>query len=207
MLIPEQAADCQLCAGIPGTQVAVSSVAVGTIQLTSPTSLEAEKYPSAGATIPSWLPSGRAPSDRQSLADFLRESLLVAGVGDSAHQVQIAIHQRRQRIVRQNVVITVNQLHLHASLGGERARPARISRCDSRFHPEPACWDGGHTKTTRRSQAQHSARRRRSRRCSGCEWTPARARAGTPLALAITISPSSAERPRSGAAAAWAGLP
>ena len=39
--IPLQATACQLCAGTPGTQVAVESPAVGTTQLTSPTSVEA----------------------------------------------------------------------------------------------------------------------------------------------------------------------
>ena len=40
MLDPAQAVDCQLCAGEPGTKVAVLKPPVGTTQLTSPTSVE-----------------------------------------------------------------------------------------------------------------------------------------------------------------------
>ena len=40
MLIPPAATACQLCAGVPGTQVAVRNWAVGTTQLTSATSVE-----------------------------------------------------------------------------------------------------------------------------------------------------------------------
>ena len=40
MLMPPAATACQLCAGVPGTQVAVPKPAVGTAQLTSPTSVE-----------------------------------------------------------------------------------------------------------------------------------------------------------------------
>ena len=40
MLMPPAATACQLCAGVPGTQVAVRNCAVGTTQLTSATSVE-----------------------------------------------------------------------------------------------------------------------------------------------------------------------
>ncbi len=40
MLMPAAAAACQLCADVPGTHVAVLKPAVGTAQLTSPTSVE-----------------------------------------------------------------------------------------------------------------------------------------------------------------------
>ena len=40
MLMPPAATACQLCAGVPGTHVAVPKPAVGTAQLTSPTSVE-----------------------------------------------------------------------------------------------------------------------------------------------------------------------
>jgi len=38
--LPEQATACQLWPGVPGTNVAVRNCAVGTTQLTSPTSVE-----------------------------------------------------------------------------------------------------------------------------------------------------------------------
>ena len=47
--------------------------------------------------------------------------MFVTSVSDAAYQVKIAIHQRSQRVVGQHVVTAVDQLHLHASLGGERA--------------------------------------------------------------------------------------
>src|ERR1039457_6160267 len=50
MLIPAQAADCQLCAGTPGTKVAAEICAIGTVQLTSPASVEAEPRPSVGGS-------------------------------------------------------------------------------------------------------------------------------------------------------------
>ena len=40
MLMPAQAVDCQEWPGVPGTKVAVPKPAVGTTQLTSPTSVE-----------------------------------------------------------------------------------------------------------------------------------------------------------------------
>ena len=40
MLMPPAATACQLWAGVPGTQVAVPNPAVGTTQLTSPTSVD-----------------------------------------------------------------------------------------------------------------------------------------------------------------------
>ena len=40
MLVPPAATACQLCAVVPGTQVAVPKPMVGTTQLTSPTSVE-----------------------------------------------------------------------------------------------------------------------------------------------------------------------
>src|ERR1035438_5024626 len=42
MLMPAQAADCQLCAGTPGTNVAATISAIGTVQLTSPPIREEE---------------------------------------------------------------------------------------------------------------------------------------------------------------------
>jgi hypothetical protein len=41
MLIPPAATACQLWAGVPGTQVAIWTLAVGTTQLMSPTSVDA----------------------------------------------------------------------------------------------------------------------------------------------------------------------
>ena len=40
MLMPPAAVACQLCADVPGTQVAVFNVANGVTQLTSPESVE-----------------------------------------------------------------------------------------------------------------------------------------------------------------------
>lgn len=42
MPVPPQANACQLCAGVPGTQVAAVIPVVGTVQRTSPTSEGAE---------------------------------------------------------------------------------------------------------------------------------------------------------------------
>ena len=39
--VPPAATACQLCAGVPGTQVAAVSCTVGTLQLTSPRSVDA----------------------------------------------------------------------------------------------------------------------------------------------------------------------
>src|ERR1700722_19932337 len=46
MLVPAHAAACHVCADTPGTNVAVVNCAVGTTQLTSPASLDAEVNPS-----------------------------------------------------------------------------------------------------------------------------------------------------------------
>src|SRR5687767_4657431 len=45
--LPEQATACQLWPGVPGTNVAVRNCAVGTTQLTSPTSVDPLLTPSS----------------------------------------------------------------------------------------------------------------------------------------------------------------
>ena len=60
MSVPPAATACQLCAEVPGTQVAVDSPAVGTTQLMSPTSVEPPPTPSTpNSTISPSEPSGR----------------------------------------------------------------------------------------------------------------------------------------------------
>src|ERR1039457_1926198 len=46
MLVPAHAAACHVCAPTPGTNVAATNCAVGTTQLTSPTSVDADPQPS-----------------------------------------------------------------------------------------------------------------------------------------------------------------
>ena len=45
MLVPPAATACQLCAELPGTHVAALKPTVGTVKLTSPTSVEPPAFP------------------------------------------------------------------------------------------------------------------------------------------------------------------
>src|SRR5450759_2916950 len=51
MLMPAQAADCQVCGGTPGTNVAAEIWAIGRVQLTSPASVDAGPLPSLGGSM------------------------------------------------------------------------------------------------------------------------------------------------------------
>ena len=54
ILVPPAATACQLCAGVPGTHVAVSRPTVGTVKLTSPTSVDP---PASSSLVYALIPS------------------------------------------------------------------------------------------------------------------------------------------------------
>ena len=109
MLIPPAATACQLWAGVPGTHVAVPNPAVGTFQLTSPTSVEPIFWRNANGSI-SMVDSKGLKLPNKDLRNVVAESPLRFVVFDTAQAFQVAVDHFRQNVVAKQREIAVHDL-------------------------------------------------------------------------------------------------
>ena len=120
MLDPAQAAACQVWAPTPGTKVAAVICAVGTTQLTSPESLEAE---ADGFRLlgENFIGSGRLDGPAQGLLQLFGEFFLFGSELITAGFFNRAAQNVAQGVVEKDVGVVGALLELHAGSGGEGA--------------------------------------------------------------------------------------